>query len=247
MAILEITIYLEKEVINDVRVDRNNPHDGVRCLNNCPRCQNAFVKSGNPVDCDTEAVTVSGKFLMVSGANISCACSRSPQGFNPYCHLGDGYLDLVLVRHTSFFNNIRLLLAMSSKTKKISDLPFVEIYRTKKFSFNGRIATAFQRHGHDNDAVDDELDLTGTISASSASPNIANSTVAVSRIAAGSLKEDNKLLSKWNCDGEILMDTNITVECNCQLINVFRRGISCSDNRCTKNDAGILNCCGVCK
>ncbi|KXJ69770.1 hypothetical protein RP20_CCG025907 [Aedes albopictus] len=244
----DITIHMENDVIDDVRVDRNNPHDGVRCMENCQRCQDASTKSANPIDCDTQEVTVSGKFLMVNGANISCACSRSPQGFNPYCHLGDGYLDLILVRHTSFFNNIRLLMAMSSKTKKISDLPFVEIYRTKKFSFKGRVVTAHQGHGHDNGAIDDELDQTGTTSASSASTvDVANSTVTAGRTAAGGLKEDNKLLSKWNCDGEILMDTNITVECNCQLISVFRRGISCSDNSCKENDPSVLNCCGVCK
>lgn len=118
----DITIHMENDVIDDVRVDRNNPHDGVRCMENCQRCQDASTKSANPIDCDTQEVTVSGKFLMVNGANISCACSRSPQGFNPYCHLGDGYLDLILVRHTSFFNNIRLLMAMSSKTKKIVSL-----------------------------------------------------------------------------------------------------------------------------
>lgn len=245
----DITIHVENDVIDDVRIDRNNPHDGVRCLENCQRCLEASTKSANPIDCDTQEVTVSGKFLMVNGANISCACSRSPQGFNPYCHLGDGYLDLILVRHTSFFNNIRLLLAMSSKSKKISDLPFVEIYRTKKFTFKGRVVTAYQGHGHDNGAIDDELDRTGTTSASSISTNDVanNSAVAAGRTVAGSLKEDNKLLSKWNCDGEILMDTNISVECNCQLISVFRRGISCSDNSCKGNDRSVLNCCGVCK
>lgn len=234
----DLTIQVEKEVIDGVRVDRNNPHDGVRCLVNCQRCQLISTKGNNPIDCDTEEVTVSGKFLMVNGANISCSCSRSPQGFNPYCHLGDGYVDLILVRHTSLFNNIRLLLAMSSKTKKISDLPFVEIYRTKKFSFNGRVVTP-QCHGHDNGAVEEEQDqTTGTAPPSSAHQSS----------GSGSSKGDTKkVLSKWNCDGEILMDTNITVECNCQLINVFRRGVSCSDSSCKQNDPSVLNCCGLCK
>lgn len=63
--------------------------------------------------------TINGKFFMVNGANISCACVRSPNGFSKYCHLGDGYIDLVLVRHTSFINNIRFLLAMSSQNSNI--------------------------------------------------------------------------------------------------------------------------------
>lgn len=241
----DITIHLEMDMIDNVRVDRNSPHDGVLCLENCQRCQSSSAKIANPIDCETETVTISGKFLMVNGANISCACSRSPQGFNPYSHLGDGYIDLILVRHTSFFNNVRLLLAMSSKRKKISDLPFVEIYRTKKFSFNGRVVTARQGHGHDNGAaIADELDRTGTTATTSTD---STNDIVDSTASTGGSDENNKLLSKWNCDGEILMDTNITVECNCQLINVFRRGISCSDSSCKKNDPGVLNCCGVCK
>lgn len=63
--------------------------------------------------------TINGKFFMVNGANISCACPRSPNGFSKYCHLCDGYIDLILVRHTSFINNLRFLLAMSSRKCKI--------------------------------------------------------------------------------------------------------------------------------
>lgn len=230
----DITIHLEKEVHDNVRVVRNNPHDRVRCLENCQRCHMASTKSNKSIECDTEEVTVKGKFLMVNGANISCACSRSPQGFNPYSHLGDGYVDLILVRHTSFFNNIRLLLAMSSKTKKISDLPFVEIYRTKKFSFNGH--SIIQGNGHENGAIDNELDQT-----------VATTTSTVTTTDSSFMRNANKQISKWNCDGEILLDTNITVECNCQLISVFRRGIQCSDNSCKENVPGVMNCCGLCK
>lgn len=66
-----------------------------------------------------QTTTINGKFFMVNCANISCACPRSPNGFSKYCHLCDGYIDLILVRHTSFFNNLRFLLAMSSRNCKI--------------------------------------------------------------------------------------------------------------------------------
>lgn len=66
--------------------------------------------------------TINGKFFMVNGSNISCACPRSPNGFSKYCHLCDGYIDLILVRHTSFINNLRFLLAMSSRNCKIVSL-----------------------------------------------------------------------------------------------------------------------------
>lgn len=56
---------------------------------------------------------------MVNGANVSCACSRSPMGFSPHCHVGDGCVDVILIRHTSLINNIRLLLRLSSKRKTL--------------------------------------------------------------------------------------------------------------------------------
>ena len=67
-----------------------------------------------------------GKFFMVNGANVSCACSKSPMGFSPHCHIGDGCVDVILVRHTSLINNIRMLLRLSSKDKSVvSDLRVV--------------------------------------------------------------------------------------------------------------------------
>lgn len=78
----------------------------------------------NSKQTDHTMATINGKFFMVNGANISCACPRSPNGFSKYCHLCDGYIDLILVRHTSFFNNIRFMLAMSSRNCKIvSSIP----------------------------------------------------------------------------------------------------------------------------
>lgn len=72
--------------------------------------------------------TINGKFFMVNGANISCACPRSPNGFSKYCHLCDGYIDLILVRHTSFINNLRFLLTMSSRNCRIVSFFFSLVY-----------------------------------------------------------------------------------------------------------------------
>lgn len=55
-----------------------------------------------------------GTFFMVNGANLSCACERSPNGFSRFGHIGDGRLDLVLVRHTAMLNNLRLLHKLAS-------------------------------------------------------------------------------------------------------------------------------------
>uniref|UniRef100_A0A1B6D226 DAGKc domain-containing protein n=1 Tax=Clastoptera arizonana TaxID=38151 RepID=A0A1B6D226_9HEMI len=111
----------------------NAPEDS-KCFKDCQRC---LSQKDIRLDDDTtqDWKTIRGKFLMVNGANLSCACPRSPNGISPHCHMGDGCLDLVLVKHTSLINNLRLLLTLSNKMKTIYDLPFVEVHRTKRFSF----------------------------------------------------------------------------------------------------------------
>lgn len=106
----EIAIYTEKK-----------EPEQEDCKNNCQICDSA-KETNNKVTCKYVFFswiygeisvkifrweTVQGKFFMVSGANISCACTRSPKGIAPYCHLGDGKVNLVLVRHTSVINNLR--------------------------------------------------------------------------------------------------------------------------------------------
>lgn len=126
--------------------------------------------------------TINGKFFMVNGANISCACPRSPNGFSKYCHLCDGYIDLILVRHTTFMNNLRFILAMSSRNCRITDLDHVEIYRTRKFSFKPMGmqtgASAFNLHS--------------------------------SRVPISS-SNDSGQSSVWNCDGEVVLDSDVSV------------------------------------
>lgn len=94
----------ENQMSNNIHIDIH-----VECMKNTveDNDNSHFVK------------TINGKFFMVNGANISCACPRSPNGFSKYCHLCDGYIDLILVRHTTFFNNLRFLFAMSSRNYKI--------------------------------------------------------------------------------------------------------------------------------
>lgn len=98
--------------------DPCHPAASTRCMKNCSRCQRHIHKNIPDKDI-TKWLTVRGKFFMVNGANLSCACSRSPQGFSPHCHIGDGCVDVILVRHTSLINNIRMLLRLSSKNKTL--------------------------------------------------------------------------------------------------------------------------------
>lgn len=108
----------------------NEDDSNSKCMEGCIRCRKKAEKKMG--DCKSECLwkTVKGKFFMVSGANITCACARSPNGISPYSHIGDGYVNLVLVRHTSMLNNLRLLIRLSSKNKSVvrkSFFPYLSI------------------------------------------------------------------------------------------------------------------------
>lgn len=119
----EIAIYSE---------DPDN--DGLKCYENCRRCTvRKNISETEKIEHNWK--TVKGKFFMISGANISCACARSPNGIAPFSHLGDGNVHLVLVQHTSILNNLRLLLRLSGKNDHVTDLPYVKIYKGKEFCF----------------------------------------------------------------------------------------------------------------
>lgn len=119
----EISLYTESPQVKEVI-----------CQENCHVCESS-KQLENTKDLDCEWQTITGKFFMVSGANISCACSRSPKGIAPYSHLGDGMVHLVLVKHTTILNNLKLLLRLSSAHATVEDLPFVETFRAREFSF----------------------------------------------------------------------------------------------------------------
>ncbi|XP_046682846.1 ceramide kinase [Homalodisca vitripennis] len=121
------------EVEIKLAVNSSKTEEDSKCLKDCKRCasQKDLTSDESSVQ---EWKVIQGKFLMVNGANLSCACPRSPNGISPYTHMGDGCLDVVLVKHTSILNNLRLLLTLSSRLKSIYDLPFVDVHRTTQFS-----------------------------------------------------------------------------------------------------------------
>lgn len=98
---------------------REHDHEGTNNIHIDVNVRNAKNNHVERTDNGHYVKTINGRFFMVNGANISCACPRSPNGFSKYCHLCDGYIDLILVRHTTFINNLRFLLAMSSRNCKI--------------------------------------------------------------------------------------------------------------------------------
>lgn len=106
--------------------------DMTKCYEKCAICSEN-VPELKIADGNEKYKQISGKFFMVNGTNISCACKRSPSGFSPFAHLGDGYVNVIVVRHGSLWQNLKLLLTLSSIDGDVTKLPFVEIYRTKKF------------------------------------------------------------------------------------------------------------------
>lgn len=96
------------------------------CDNNSElACDAVDVKCASETKNKTESEwkTITGKFFMISGANITCACTRSPNGVARYSHLGDGHLDLILVRKTSLLNNVRLLINLMGRSGDIVSAP----------------------------------------------------------------------------------------------------------------------------
>jgi ceramide kinase len=123
----------EGEVAFFTEVDDSHDSDQSKCYEKCEKCLSR--RDSNCDKTEKQWRTLKGKFFMISGANITCSCNRSPKGIAPYSHLGDGNVHLVLVRHTSIINNLKLLLRLSSNNQAVDDLPFVETYSVREFCF----------------------------------------------------------------------------------------------------------------
>ncbi|KAK5637889.1 hypothetical protein RI129_000192 [Pyrocoelia pectoralis] len=102
-----------------------------KCYENCNRCGSS---EDHPSGVNKWS-SISSNFFLLAGANISCAGTKNPHGLAPYCHLGDGYLNVLLVHHTSLYQRLRTLQRMSQSTYSLADLPHVEVYRGKEFRF----------------------------------------------------------------------------------------------------------------
>jgi ceramide kinase len=174
---VELMILQDPETTNESDVITDcDASDKIKCFENCSIC--SAKDSESKMSGDEKYKRVNAKVFMLNSANISCACKRSPSGMAPYAHLGDGYLNVIVVRHSSLWKNLKLLLTLSSADGEIEKLPFVEFYRTKKFHFKA---------------------LNG-----SSERSLTDSTQPISI----SSKTD---CSMWNCDGEIIQETDVTV------------------------------------
>ncbi|RMX53273.1 hypothetical protein pdam_00015268 [Pocillopora damicornis] len=181
------------------------PRDRTRCRSGCHVCSD-FCDSGQQRDFQQSTTgwrSIKGRFISVIGANISCACAKSPEGLSPSAHLADGCLDLILVRHTSRLQYLRHMIRISSRADQFN-FDFVEIHRVREFYF--RPLCEDSETGDENDGSEE----TGTRDDDE------------ERLAAktSSVTPRPRARSVWNVDGEV----------HRHLIRLFARGIEeCDD------------------
>lgn len=75
-----------------------------------------------------------------------------------------------------------------------------------------------------------------------AEPSINASTVPITESSGGGVdgrsSSNSPKKSSWNCDGEVIEETELIVRTHCQLVQVYRSGIRVKE--------GGKNCCGLC-
>lgn len=55
----------------------------------------------------------------------------------------------------------------------------------------------------------------------------------------------NTFSTVFNCDGELLFESDVTIQSHCQLIKVFRRGLKPTDiKHQSKSNSILKKCCG---
>eukprot|EP00898_Chlorokybus_atmophyticus_P008441 jgi/Chlat1/8599/Chrsp86S07994 len=79
--------------------------------------------------------TIQGKFMSVGAALMTCRNDRAPMGVSTHAHLGDGYLDLILIKECSRLQQFRQLLRIASKNADPFDFHYVEVHKTQAFHF----------------------------------------------------------------------------------------------------------------
>ncbi|XP_071504715.1 ceramide kinase-like [Diadema antillarum] len=152
---------------------------------------------------------VTGQFTAINAALVSGRCSRTVTGMSPAAHLGNGCIDLVLVRQCSRFDYLRHMLRLASSGNHFN-FDFVEVHRVKAFKFRSL----------NNDlemAVPAESELNDQKKSLEESPRKGRSFRVRSVGSVGST-------SSWNIDGEVGEPPDIDVRVHCQLIRVFARG-----------------------
>jgi len=179
-----------------------NDNDKIACRSECVRCSTFLDDEKDDDDQHKKKEnwqSTCGKFISVIGANMSCRCARSSTGISPTAHIGDGHIDLILIRKTTRAKYLQHLIKVTDKTHEQFDFNFIETHRVKEFSFtpmSGRLS-------------DGDLDA-----------SIGDSNAAFSR--STSTQSDT---SVWNVDGELVEHPSLHIKVHRHLITLFASGI----------------------
>ncbi|KAK3753980.1 hypothetical protein QZH41_000808 [Actinostola sp. cb2023] len=176
----------------------SDPLDNSRCRTGCFVCKQAaeqpfYTDSYDGKECSiTQEIpgckwkSIDGRFISVIAANMSCACAKSPEGLSPSAHLADGYMDLILIKHTSRFQYLRHMIRLASKADHLN-FPFVDVFRVKEFHFKPLHHT----ENVDEETVEPSTDLTAK-----------ESDTQVLAVPTKQRKTRQNMKSTWNVDGE---------------------------------------------
>ncbi|XP_073326122.1 ceramide kinase [Pagrus major] len=250
----------------------SSPRDRTRCLSGCSVCSRSterlFHQSSDSgslysshysqftSDSEGEWVTVEGRFRCVSLTCMSSSCPKSPLGLSPSAHLADGTGDLIIVWDTHPLGFLKFLYRHTS-TQDQFDLPFVEVHRVKAVRFSlpsGKEEEGYEEIGATSSAIDDEeRSYIETVSRNGSQQHLAergtergmtNKQKTAPPFLCGLCCSKAPAASVWNCDGEILPNTEILCRIHGQLVRLYARGIedgaavhNCSeehDNKCER-------------
>jgi ceramide kinase len=75
---------------------------------------------------------MSGKYRLVGTMIHPLLSMYSPGGISPAAHIGDGFMDVILVKKCSKANFLKFLLMTRFAPKKKFELPFVDVVRVKE-------------------------------------------------------------------------------------------------------------------
>ncbi|VDP90663.1 unnamed protein product [Echinostoma caproni] len=169
--------------------------------------------------------TIRGTFVAVNAFLISCRCSRAASGPSPWAHLGDGCIDLILIRECSRAKFLQFLVRtanvsvdMNNSSQSPFELPFVTVERVSAFKFRNSPASDTEMPVFDDSRAPCDEDSREAISPWS--QTVDEKPKNKSSSGSGQSKR-----SIWCADGELLHHENISVHVHRQLLHIFARGL----------------------
>ncbi|XP_022651328.1 ceramide kinase-like isoform X2 [Varroa destructor] len=104
------------------------------CLKGCERCR--LTPLCPPAERPQLSDTFRGKLQSLSCSLLANRCSKSRAGFAPRAHLGDGLMNICVVKECSRVDFVRFLTAIgNSQRQDPFDFSFVRSYRALSFEF----------------------------------------------------------------------------------------------------------------